>query len=123
MFFNVFGSLKGVSRIFIKFKLFNSHSISNNKNDIDNTNIIVNTDGVSDNTIEDSLHKDVLSISEQLRNMRAEHHSKYLESKLNKDTNTKKPLDTTSYVTPVLQKDNLPSGQTQLNGQKVPSAE
>ena len=61
--------------------------------------------------------------------MRTEHHSKYLESKPNKDTskpnkdtNTEKPLDTTSYVTPVIQKDNLPSGDTQLNGQKVPFA-
>ena len=50
-------------------------------------------------------HKDVLSISEQLRNIRA-------ESKRNKDTSTEKPLSTPSYVTPVTQKDNLLSDDT-----------
>ena len=51
--------------------------------------------------------------------MRTEYHSKYLEGKPNKDTNTEKPLDTTNYVTPVIQKGNLLSGDTQLNGEKV----
>ena len=45
----------------------------------------VNTYDVSDVTIVDSSHKYILSISEQLRNIRAEHHSKYLKSKWNKD--------------------------------------
>ena len=83
----------------------------------------VNTDDVSDITIVDSPYKDALSISEQLKNIRAEHHSKYLENKRKKETNPEKPLDTPSYVTPVTQKNDLPSdGAPQINGQKVPSA-
>ena len=72
----------------------------------------VNADDVSDITIADSLHKDVVRISEQLRNIQAEHHYKYLKCKRNKDTNTEKLLDTPSHVTPVTQKDNLPSDNT-----------
>ena len=87
-------------------------SISNNINDIDNTNLTVDTDDVSDIAIVDSPHKDVLSISEQLKNIQAEDHSKYLESKRNKNTSTEKSLDTPSYVTPVTQKDDLPSDDT-----------
>ena len=52
----------------------------------------VNTDDVSDITIVDSPHKDIQSISEQLRNIRAEHHSKYLKSKRNKDAILKNHL-------------------------------
>ena len=72
----------------------------------------VNTDDSSEVTIVGSPHKDVLSISEQLRSILVEHCSKYLESKRKKGTNTEKPFDTTSYVTPVTQKDNLPSDGT-----------
>ena len=79
------------------------NSISNNSNYNNNTNITVNKDDVRDITFVNSPHKDLLSISEQLRNIRAEHHPKYLESKRNKDTNTEEPLDTPSYVTPVTQ--------------------
>ena len=62
----------------------------------------VNTDDVSDITIVDSPHKDIQSISEQLRNIRAEHDSKYLKSKRNKDAIPKKPLEKTPIsVTPV----------------------
>ena len=60
----------------------------------------------------DSTHKDVLSIFEQLKNIRVEHHSKYLESKRNKDTSTEKLFGTPSYVTPVTQKDDLPSNDS-----------
>ena len=60
-----------------------------------------------------SPHKDILSISEQLRNIRAQHHSKYLKSKRNKDAFPKKPLEKTPVsVTPVTQEDNLPSNDT-----------
>ena len=72
----------------------------------------VNTDNVSDITIVDSSHEDILSISEQLRNIRAEHHSKYLKSKRNKDAIPEKPLEKTlTSVTPVTE-DNLPSNDT-----------
>ena len=81
----------------------------------------VNTDGVSDVTTEDSPYKDVLSISEQLQNIRAEHHSEYLEGKRNKDTNTEKSLNTPSYVTPVTQKDDLLSDDPPNKWPKVPS--
>ena len=54
--------------------------------------MIVNTNDVSDIAIVDSPHKDNLSISEQLRNIRAEHHSKYIKSKQNKDAILEKPL-------------------------------
>ena len=47
-------------------------------------------DDVSDTTTIYSTHKDFLSISEQLKTIRAKHHSKYLESKRNKDTSTEK---------------------------------
>ena len=72
-----------------------------------------NTDDGSDVTIVDSLHKDIQSISDQLKNIRAEHHSKYLKRKRNKDTNPEKPLEKTPIsVTPVTQEDNLPSNDT-----------
>ena len=83
----------------------------------------VNTDETSDIAIVDSPHKDLLSISEQLRNIRAEHHSKYVKSKRNKDAIPEKPLEKIQIsVTPVTQEDNLSSNDTQKNGQKVPSA-
>ena len=73
----------------------------------------VNKDEVSDITVVDSPHKDIQSISEQLRNIRAEHDSKYLKSKRNKDAIPKKPLEKTPIsVTPVTQEDNLPSNDT-----------
>ena len=53
-----------------------SYTVSNNSNGLNNTNMTVSTDGVSDITIADSPHKDIQSISEQLRNIRKEHHSK-----------------------------------------------
>ena len=80
----------------------------------------VNTNDVTDITIVDSSHKDILSTSEQLRNIRAEHHSKYLKSKQNKDAIPEKPLEKTPIsVTPVAQEDKLPSNDAQNN---VPSA-
>ena len=45
------------------------YSVSNNSNDLNNTNVTVNTNDVSDIRIVDSPHKDILSISEQLRNI------------------------------------------------------
>ena len=78
------------------------YSASNNNNGLNNTNMTVNTYDVSDVTIVDSSHKYILSISEQLRNIRAEHHSKYLKSKWNKDAIPEKPLEKTPIsVTPV----------------------
>ena len=47
-----------------------------------------------------------------MRNAQVKHHSKYLESKQNKNTKTEKPCDTTSYVTPVTLKDELLSDDT-----------
>ena len=73
----------------------------------------VDTIDVSDITIVDSPHKDNLSISEQLRNIRAELHDKYLKSKRNKDVIPEKPLEKTPIsVTPVTEEDNLPSNDT-----------
>ena len=46
----------------------------------DVSDITVHTDDVRDITIVDSSHKGVLSISQQLENIRTKHHSKYLES-------------------------------------------
>ena len=53
----------------------------------------VTTNDVNDITIVDSPHKDNLSISEQLRNIRAEHYSKHLKSKQNKDDIPEKLLE------------------------------
>ena len=73
----------------------------------------ININDVSDITIVDSPHKDNLSISEQLRNIRAERHDKYLKSKRNKDVIPEKPLEKTPIsVTPVTEEDNLPSNDT-----------
>ena len=73
----------------------------------------VNKNGVSDITIADSLHKDNVSISEQLRNIRAEHHSKNLKRKQNNGAIPVKPLEKTPIsVTPVTEEDNLPSNGT-----------
>ena len=89
------------------------YSISNNSNCLNKTNMAVNTDDVSDIAIVDSPHKDILSISDQLRNIRAEHHSKYLKSKWNKDAIPEKPLEKTPIsVTPVTEEDNLLSNDT-----------
>ena len=41
-----------------------------------------------------------------------DHHSEYLESKRNKDTNTEKPLDSPRYASPETQKHNVPSDST-----------
>ena len=99
------------------------YSVSNNSNGLTKTNMTVNIDDVSDIAVVDSPHKDVLSISEQLRNIRAEHHSTYLKSKRNKDAIPEKPLEKTPIsVIPVTQEDNLPSNDTQIKGQKVPFA-
>ena len=89
------------------------YSVSNNSNGLNNTNIAVNTYDVSDVIIVDSPHRDIQSISEQLRNLRAEHHSKYLKSKQNKDAIPEKPLEKTPIsVTPVTPEDNLLSNDT-----------
>ena len=73
----------------------------------------VNKNGVSDITIADSPHKDNVSISEQLTNIRAEHHSKNLKRKQNNGTIPVKPLEKTPiFVTPVTEEDNLPSNGT-----------
>ena len=75
----------------------------------------VNINEVSDITIVDSPHKDNLSISEQLRNIRAEHHSKYLKNKRSKEAIPKKPLEKTPIsVTPVIEEDNLLSNDTPI---------
>ena len=89
------------------------YSVSNNSNGLNNTNMTVNTDDVSDITIVDSPHKDIQSISKQLRNIRAEHYSKYLISKRSKDTIPKKQLEKIPIsVTSVTQEDNFPSNDT-----------
>ena len=100
------------------------YSVSNNSNGPNNANITVNTNDVIDITIVDSPHKYNLNISEQLRNIRAEHHSKYLKSKQDNDAIPEKPREKTPiYVTPVTEEDHFPSLMTsQINGQKVPSA-
>ena len=73
----------------------------------------VNKNGVSDITIVDSPHKDNVSISEQLTNIRAEHHSKNLKRKQNNGAIPVKPLEKTPIsVTPVTEEDNLPSNGT-----------
>ena len=73
----------------------------------------VNTDDASDIKIVDSPYKDILSISEQLRNIRAERHSKCLESKRDKNAISEKSLEKSSiFVTAVTQEDNLPSNDT-----------
>ena len=73
----------------------------------------INTDDVSDIAIVDSPHKDIQSISEQLRNIRAEHHSKYLKNKRTKDAVAENPLEKTPIsATPVTQEDNVPSNDT-----------
>ena len=45
------------------------YSVSNNSNGLDKTNMTVNTGDFSDITFVDSPHKDILSISEQLKNI------------------------------------------------------
>ena len=76
--------------------------MSNNSNGLNKTNMTVNTDNVSDMTIVDSPHKEILSISEQLRNIQPEHHSRYLKSKRNKGAIPEKSLEKTPIsVTPV----------------------
>ena len=73
----------------------------------------ININDVSDITIVDSPHKDNQSISEQLRNIRAEHHFKYLKTKRNKEAIPKKPLEKIPIsVTPVIEEDNLPYNDT-----------
>ena len=73
----------------------------------------VNKNGVSDIAIADSPHKDDVSISEQLTNIRAEHHSKNLKRKQNNGAIPVKPLDKKPIsVTPVTEEDNLPSNGT-----------
>ena len=52
-----------------KFYQIQTLELSNNNNELNNTKMTVNTDDVTDITIVDSLHKDILSISEQLRNI------------------------------------------------------
>ena len=64
-----------------------------------------------------------MSTSEQLRKIRAEHHSKCLKSKRTKDAIPEKPIKKTPIsVTPVTQEDNFRLITPQINGQKVPSA-
>ena len=71
------------------------------------------TDDVSHIAIVDSPHKDILSISEQLRNIRAEHHSKYPKRKQNKGAIPEKPIEKPPIsVTPVTQGNNFPSNDT-----------
>ena len=73
----------------------------------------VDTNDVIDITIVESPHKDNLSISEQLRNIRVERHSKYLKSKRKKNAIPEKPLEKTPIsVTPVKEEDNIPSNDT-----------
>ena len=94
-------------------EIFEEPNVSNNSNDLNNTNMTVNTNDVSVIIIVDSPHKNILSISERLRNIRAEHHFKYLNNKRNKNAIPEKPLkETPISVTPVTQEDNLPSNDT-----------
>ena len=52
-----------------------------------------------------------------MRNIRAEHHSKYLKSKQNKDAIPEKPLEKTPIsVTAVTKEDYLPSNDTPNKG-------
>ena len=89
------------------------YSVTSNSNGLNNINMTLNTNDVSDITIADSPHKDNLSISEQLANIREEHHSKYLKRKQNKDAIPEKPLEKTPIsVTPVREEDNIPSNGT-----------
>ena len=89
------------------------YSVTNNSNGLNNINMTLNINDVSDITIADSPHEVNLSISEQLTNIRGEHHSKYLKSKQNKDAIPEKPLEKTPIsVTPVREEDNLPSNDT-----------
>ena len=89
------------------------YSVTNNSNGLNNINMTLNINDISDITIADSLHEDNLSISEQLTKIRGEHHSKYLKSKQNKDAIPEKPLEKTPIsVTPVREEDNLPSNDT-----------
>ena len=89
------------------------YSVTNNSNGLNNINRTLNINDVSDITIADSPHEVNLSISEQLTNIRGEHHSKYLKSKQNKDAIPEKPLEKTPIsVTPVREEDNLPSNDT-----------
>ena len=68
----------------------------------------VNTNNANDITIVHSPHKDNLSISEQLRNIRVEHRSKYPKSKQNKDAIPEKSLEKTPIsVPPVTEEDHL----------------
>ena len=89
------------------------YSVTNNSNGLNNINMTLNINDVSDITIADSPHEVNLRISEQLTNIRGEHHSKYLKSKQNKDAIPEKPLEKTPIsVTPVREEDNLPSNDT-----------
>ena len=91
------------------------YSVTNNSNGLNNINMTLNINDVSDITIADSPHEVNLSISEQLTNIRGEHHSKYLKSKQNKDAIPEKPLEKTPIsVTPVREEDNLPSNDTPI---------
>ena len=89
------------------------YSVTNNSNGLNNINMTLNINDVSDITIADSPHEVNLRVSEQLTNIRGEHHSKYLKSKQNKDAIPEKPLEKTPIsVTPVREEDNLPSNDT-----------
>ena len=84
---------------------------------LNNTNMTVNTNDVNDIIILGSPHEDNLSISGKLRNIRVEHHSKYLKSKQHKDAIPEKPLEKTpNSVTVVTKEDYLPSNDTPNKG-------
>lgn len=69
------------------------------------SNITINSTGeISDITIVDSPNRHILQISEHLRNIRREHHSKYMVNERKNDTKIQKYVDTPKYATPVTEK-------------------
>lgn len=87
------------------------------------SNITINSTGeISDITIVDSPNRHILQISEHLRNIRREHHSKYMVNERKNDTTIQKYVDTPSMLLPLLKKNNswCHLETAQRIGQKVP---
>lgn len=71
------------------------------------SNITINSTGeISDITIVDSPNRHILQISEHLRNIRRENHSKYMVNERKNDTTIQKYVDTPSMLLPLLKKNN-----------------
>ena len=72
-----------------------------------NINITIDSKkDVGDIAIVDSPSRQSLEVSEQLRNIRAKHHSKYMENKSKNTNHNQKSRDPPKDGTPVTQKDN-----------------